>query len=290
MLVTLACTIAVPVLPGRSSSGRAYSSARCRRSSGSGSASHDLERLGPGRRAVRRLAADLRHAAHVASWRSLIAVPLSLGVAIFLTEFAPDADPAAGRLRDRAAGRDPERGLRPVGRLRPDAVPERRGLPVPARRRSASCRSSRADLRPVGAVRRRSSWRSWSMPYIMSVSREVLLAVPPSQREAALALGATRWEAVMHGGGAVRAVRHHRRDDPRAGPRARRDDGGDDADRQPARDRRVALRARATPWRPSIANEFAEAATDDPLLRADRTWRWCCSCVTVLVNAGARGC
>src|SRR5690606_40204831 len=30
----------------------------------------------------------------------------------------------------------------------------------------------------------------------MSVSREVLLAVPDSQREAALALGATRWEAV----------------------------------------------------------------------------------------------
>jgi phosphate transport system permease protein len=35
------------------------------------------------------------------------------------------------------------------------------------------------------------------MPYIMSVSREVLLAVPPSQREAALALGATRWEATI---------------------------------------------------------------------------------------------
>ena len=34
------------------------------------------------------------------------------------------------------------------------------------------------------------------MPYIMSVSREVLLAVPVAQREAALALGATRWEAV----------------------------------------------------------------------------------------------
>jgi phosphate transport system permease protein len=30
----------------------------------------------------------------------------------------------------------------------------------------------------------------------MSVSRSVLLAVPNSQREAALALGATRWEAV----------------------------------------------------------------------------------------------
>jgi phosphate transport system permease protein len=34
------------------------------------------------------------------------------------------------------------------------------------------------------------------MPYVMSVSREVLLAVPNTQREAALALGATRWEAV----------------------------------------------------------------------------------------------
>ena len=34
------------------------------------------------------------------------------------------------------------------------------------------------------------------MPFIMSVAREVLLAVPNSQREAAMALGATRWEAV----------------------------------------------------------------------------------------------
>src|SRR4029077_4234 len=34
------------------------------------------------------------------------------------------------------------------------------------------------------------------MPFIMSVSREVLLAVPNSQREAAMGLGATRWEAV----------------------------------------------------------------------------------------------
>ncbi len=31
-------------------------------------------------------------------------------------------------------------------------------------------------------------------PYIISVSREVLLAVPRDLREAALALGATRWE------------------------------------------------------------------------------------------------
>jgi phosphate transport system permease protein len=34
------------------------------------------------------------------------------------------------------------------------------------------------------------------LPYIASVSREVLLAVPRSQREAALALGATKWEMI----------------------------------------------------------------------------------------------
>src|SRR5207247_5643794 len=33
------------------------------------------------------------------------------------------------------------------------------------------------------------------VPFVLSVSREVLLAVPGDQREAALALGATRWEA-----------------------------------------------------------------------------------------------
>lgn len=33
------------------------------------------------------------------------------------------------------------------------------------------------------------------VPFIVSVSREVLLAVPADQREAALALGATKWEA-----------------------------------------------------------------------------------------------
>jgi phosphate transport system permease protein len=34
------------------------------------------------------------------------------------------------------------------------------------------------------------------VPFIIAVSREVLLAVPQTQRDAALALGATRWETV----------------------------------------------------------------------------------------------
>jgi len=33
------------------------------------------------------------------------------------------------------------------------------------------------------------------IPYIISVSREILLSVPRDQREAALALGSTRWES-----------------------------------------------------------------------------------------------
>jgi phosphate transport system permease protein len=37
------------------------------------------------------------------------------------------------------------------------------------------------------------------VPFIISVSREVLLAVPNDQREAALGLGATRWEATWKG-------------------------------------------------------------------------------------------
>lgn len=35
-----------------------------------------------------------------------------------------------------------------------------------------------------------------ALPFILSVSREVLLQVPPAQREAAYALGATRWQAI----------------------------------------------------------------------------------------------
>ncbi|MDD5543017.1 MAG: phosphate ABC transporter permease subunit PstC [Acidobacteriia bacterium] len=36
------------------------------------------------------------------------------------------------------------------------------------------------------------------LPFIISVSREVLLAVPREQREASMALGATRWETTWH--------------------------------------------------------------------------------------------
>ena len=54
------------------------------------------------------------------------------------------------------------------------------------------------------------------LPYISAVTREVLMAVPRSQREAALALGATRWEMIWDARASVRAFGHHRRHHSRA--------------------------------------------------------------------------
>ena len=81
------------------------------------------------------------------------------------------------------------------------------------------------------------------VPFIVAISREVLLAVPHSQRDAALALGATRWETVWHVVLPYARSGHHGLGDPRPRESARRDHGGDDGDREPARDRRVPLRA-----------------------------------------------
>lgn len=125
----------------------------------------------------------------------LIAVPLSLGVAIFLTEFAPRwlRQPVAFLVELLAAIPSVVYGLWGVFVL----IPFLRSYVVP----------------PLKAVL---GWTPFFegvfygnsllaggiilaimiVPYIAAVSREVLLAVPTSQREAALAMGATRWEAV----------------------------------------------------------------------------------------------
>ena len=53
------------------------------------------------------------------------------------------------------------------------------------------------------------------LPTIVTISREVIQAVPGSQREAMFALGATRWETIRRVAVAVRPVRDHRRGHPR---------------------------------------------------------------------------
>ncbi|HLZ44750.1 MAG TPA: phosphate ABC transporter permease subunit PstC [Gemmatimonadales bacterium] len=125
----------------------------------------------------------------------LIAVPLALSVAIFLTEFSPRwlRQPVAFLVELLAAIPSVVYGLWGIFVL----IPFLRTYVAP----------------PLKAVL---GWTPFFqgvfygnsllaggiilaimiVPYIAAVAREVLLAVPSSQREAALAMGATRWEAV----------------------------------------------------------------------------------------------
>jgi len=125
-----------------------------------------------------------------------IAVPLSLGVAIYLTEFAPKMvrQPVAFVIGLLAAIPSVVYGLWGIFVL----VPVLRKTAFPFLRdvfgflplfQGPIYGPSMLAAGIILAV--------MVMPYVMSVSREVLLAVPNSQREAALALGATRWEAVI---------------------------------------------------------------------------------------------
>jgi phosphate transport system permease protein len=125
----------------------------------------------------------------------IIAVPLALGVAIFLTEFSPPwlRKPVAGLVELLAAIPSVVYGLWGIFVL----IPLLRENVVPG------LKATLGWLPFFQGVFYGNSMLAGGvilaimiLPYISSVSREVLLAVPSAQREAALALGATRWEAV----------------------------------------------------------------------------------------------
>ncbi|MDP3909897.1 MAG: phosphate ABC transporter permease subunit PstC [Gemmatimonadales bacterium] len=125
----------------------------------------------------------------------LIAIPLAVGVAIFLTEFAPRwlRQPVAFLVELLAAIPSVVYGLWGIFVL----IPFLRAHVVPPLKavlgwtpffQGAFYGNSLLAGGIILAI--------MVVPYIAAVSREVLLAVPSSQREAALAMGATRWEAV----------------------------------------------------------------------------------------------
>ena len=125
----------------------------------------------------------------------LIAIPLAVGVAIFLTEFAPRwlRQPVAFLVELLAAIPSVVYGLWGIFVL----IPFLRAHVVPSLKavlgwtpffQGAFYGNSLLAGGIILAI--------MVVPYIAAVSREVLLAVPSSQREAALAMGATRWEAV----------------------------------------------------------------------------------------------
>jgi phosphate transport system permease protein len=125
----------------------------------------------------------------------LLAVPLAIGVAIFLTEFAPRRlrRPIGTLVELLAAIPSVVYGLWGVfvliPLLRTYAVPPLQAVFGWTPLFSGTFYGN--SMLAAGII-----LAIMIMPYISSVSREVLAAVPPSQREAALALGATRWEAV----------------------------------------------------------------------------------------------
>jgi len=127
----------------------------------------------------------------------IIATPLAVGVAIFLSEFAPDwlRQPVAFLVDLLAAIPSVVYGLWGVFVL----VPLLREHVMPFLRDTLHLGATPLFSGPAYGPSMLAAGlilAVMALPYISAVSREVLRAVPRSQREAALALGATRWETI----------------------------------------------------------------------------------------------
>ena len=126
-----------------------------------------------------------------------IATPLALGSAIFLSEFSPSwlRQPVAFTVDLLAAIPSVIYGLWGIFIL----VPLLRDRVTPSLKDTLHLGATPLfsgpnygpSLLAAGLV-----LAIMILPYISAVTREVILAVPRSQREAALALGATRWEMI----------------------------------------------------------------------------------------------
>jgi phosphate transport system permease protein len=124
----------------------------------------------------------------------LIAVPLGIGASIFLAELAPPriSDTLQFFIDLLAAVPSVIYGLLGVFIV----VPMMRTVIYPALNRPFGFLAVfKGPSYGVGFLTAGIVLAIMVIPYIISVSREVLLSVPREQREAALALGATRWES-----------------------------------------------------------------------------------------------
>jgi phosphate transport system permease protein len=127
----------------------------------------------------------------------IIATPLAIGVAIFLSEFSPSwlRQPVGFLVDLLAAIPSVVYGLWGIFVL----VPILRQPVMPFLRDTLHLGATPFFSGPAYGPSMLAAGiilAIMALPYISAVSREVLMAVPRSQREAALALGATRWEMI----------------------------------------------------------------------------------------------
>ncbi len=127
----------------------------------------------------------------------LLATPLALGVSIFLSEFAPAwlRRPVAFVVDLLAAIPSVVYGLWGIFVL----IPLLRTYVMPFLRDTLHLGVTPLFSGPAYGPSMLAAGIILAimiLPYISAVSREVMMAVPRSQREAALALGATRWEMI----------------------------------------------------------------------------------------------
>ncbi|MFL5631626.1 MAG: phosphate ABC transporter permease subunit PstC [Gemmatimonadaceae bacterium] len=127
----------------------------------------------------------------------VIATPLAIGVAIFLSEFSPTwlRQPVGFLVDLLAAIPSVVYGLWGIFVL----IPLLRQNVMPFLRDTLHLGATPLFTGPAYGPSMLAAGlilAIMALPYISAVSREVLMAVPRSQREAALALGATRWEMI----------------------------------------------------------------------------------------------
>jgi phosphate transport system permease protein len=124
----------------------------------------------------------------------IIAIPLGLGGAIFLAEFAPQkiADQLTFIVELLAAVPSVIYGLLGIFTVVPLL---RAGVDPFLQAHLGFLPFFQGPIYGVGFLAAGVVLAIMIVPFILSVSRQILLAVPTDQREAALGLGATRWEA-----------------------------------------------------------------------------------------------
>ena len=125
----------------------------------------------------------------------VIGVPVAISAALYLTELCPRRARGAAVDARRPAGGRPVGRLRPVGRVRAgaEAAADRE---VGCQARSRSSRSSAAAPAPYNYFIAGLVLAIMILPIVSAIAREVMATVPAENKEAALALGATRWEMI----------------------------------------------------------------------------------------------